>query len=184
MELFEVIQNRRSIRHYKPDAVSENDLNSILEAARVAPSWANTQCWRFIVVRDASMRNNIADTLLENNRGAEAIRQAPVTIVACAELNKSGIFHGARSPENFDWFMFDVGIAMEHIALAACSLGLGTVHIGAFDPKKAETVLQVPDGYRVVSMTPLGYPENTPAPRSRKPISEIVFYETFGKYKE
>ena len=76
--------------------------------------------------------------------------------------------------------MFDSGIAMEHIALAACSLGLGTLHIGAFKPRKAESILEVPDGYRVVSMTPLGYPNQQPAPRPRKALSEIVFYDKFG----
>jgi nitroreductase len=180
MDLFEAFQNRRSIRHFKPDPVSGRDIETILEAARLAPSWANTQCWRFIVVNNKYTKNRLANTLLKKNRGIEAIREAPVAIVACAEMGKSGIYEGQPVPDDVDWFMFDIGIAMEHIALAAYTLGLGTLIVGAFDSQKAKSILKVPDGYHVVSITPLGYPEKQPLPRPRKPISEIVFFDKFG----
>src|SRR4030043_280861 len=94
MELFETIKNRRSIRRYKTDPVSDEKINAILEAGRWAPSWANSQCWRFIVVRDADIKSKLADTAFgvadRPNRASEAFRQAPVVIVACAELGKSG----------------------------------------------------------------------------------------------
>ena len=188
MEVLEAIKTRRSIRRYKTIPVDDKTIKLVLEAARWAPSWANTQCWRFIVVRDSEIKDRLADTLIavsadRPNRAAEAIRNAPVAIVACAELGKSG-YH-AREPKELvtdkgDWFMYDVALAMQNLTLAAHSLGLGTVHIGAFDAKKVADILGVPKGFCVVSMTPLGYPDEEPPVRPRKELSEIVFYDKYG----
>ncbi len=185
MELFKVIKNRRSIRRYKPDPVSDKDLKKVLEAARLAPSWKNSQCWRFIVIKSQEIKNALADCLPPTNGAANAIRQAPVTIVACAEIGKSG-YGPPNEPETDkgdSWYMYDIGLAMEHIVLAAHSLGLGTVHVGLFDAPKTATLLNVPAGYCVVALTPLGYPEQPAAPRPRKELAEIVFYEKFGNPK-
>jgi len=188
MDVFEAIKTRRSIRKYKSTPVDGKTLELVLEAARWAPSWHNRQCWRFIVVRDSKTRDKLAATLIavsadEPNPAAEAIRNAPVAIVACAELGKSG--YSAREPmelitDKGDWFMFDVALAMQNLTLAAHSLGLGTVHVGAFDAEKAATILGVPEGICVVSMTPLGYPDEEPPMRPRQELSEIVFYDKFG----
>jgi nitroreductase len=188
MEVIEAIKTRRSIRKYKSTPVDGKTIELVLEAARWAPSWKNSQCWRFIVVRDSSIKDKLADTLISvsadrPNRAAEAIRNVPVAIVACAELGKSGYY--AREPRQLvtdkgDWYMFDVALAMQNLVLAAHSLGLGTVYIGAFDAKKVSTILGVPEGFCVVSMTPLGYPDEEPPIRPRKELSEIVFYDKFG----
>jgi nitroreductase len=182
MDLFEAIKTRRSIRKYKPDPVDDALPEKVLDAARLAPSWANTQCWRFIVVRSQETRNKLADTLDATNPARGAIMQAPITIVACAELGKSGFYSGDNKPatDKGDWFMFDVGIAMEHLVLAAHALGLATVHVGLFDAKKAAEILGVPPGACVVEMTPLGYPDQVRDARPRKQLSEIVFYERWG----
>ena len=79
-----------------------------------------------------------------------------------------------------DWFMFDTALAMHNLVLAAHALGLGTVYVGAFDSFAAAEILGVPEGYSVVSMTPLGYPDEEPGPRPRKELDEIVFYDKFG----
>ncbi len=79
--------------------------------------------------------------------------------------------------------MFDVAVAMQNMMIAAVSLGLGSVHIGAFDEKKIRSLLEIPDNLHVVELSPLGYPEYQPKPRPRKDISEIVFYEKYGKQK-
>ncbi|MCK5589986.1 MAG: nitroreductase family protein, partial [Dehalococcoidales bacterium] len=136
MEVFEAIKTRRSIRHYKSEAIAEEKLNAVLEAARWAPSWANTQCWRFIVVRNNDTKARLADTLTSWNPAHEAIKEAPIVIVACAEMGKSGFFQDAPITDKGDWCMFDVALAMQNLALAAHSLGLGTVHVGAFDAQK------------------------------------------------
>jgi nitroreductase len=188
MELFDAINKRRSIRKFKTDPVEDEKVEKVLEAARQAPSWANTQCWRFIVVRDVDTIHHLADTGFgvggsAPNRATEAMRVAPVTIVACAELGKAGCTY--KEPrqtvtDKGDWFMFDVALAMQNMVLAATALGLGTVYIGAFDSVAAEKVLGVPEGYKVVSMTPLGYPDEDPKPRPRKEFDDIVFKDKFG----
>ena len=181
------IKSRRSIRKYKATPVDDRTIELVLEAARWAPSWANTQCWRFVVVRDANIKSKLAEALISvsdrPNRATEAIRNAPVVIVACAELGKSGYFgQEPRKPvtDKGDWYMFDVALAMQNLTLAAHSLGLGTVHVGAFDTKKVATILGVTEGFCVVSMTPLGYPDEEPPLRPRKELSEIVFYDKYG----
>ncbi len=186
MEVLEAIQTRRSIRHYQDRPVDERTVEMVLEAARWAPSWANTQCWRFIVVRESGIKIRLADTLRSHseagakNAADEAMRNAPVVVVACAELGKSGYFHGEPSTDKGDWYMFDVALAMQNLVLAAHSLGLGTVYLGLFDARKAADILQVPEGFCVVAMTPLGYPDRQPNPRPRKELAEIVFHDTWG----
>ena len=101
MEVMEAIKGRRSIRNYTSRPVDDKTLEIILEAARQAPSWANTQCWRFILVRDKKVKDKLIDTLtrLPNrpNPAARAVKETPVTIVACAELRKSG--YSFREPK-------------------------------------------------------------------------------------
>jgi nitroreductase len=191
MELMEAIKGRRSIRRYTPKAVDDKALEIILEAARQAPSWANTQCWRFVVVRDRQLRNKLADTGIDvatgkPNRGTEAMRVTPIAIVICAEMRKAGYYiKEPKEPvtDKGDWYMYDVALAMQNLTLAAHALGLGTVHIGAFDAIKVAETLGVPEGYAVVAMTPLGYPDEAPNPRPRKELNEIVFYDKFGGEK-
>jgi nitroreductase len=139
-------------------------------------------------VRDSSIKDKLAGALIgvsdRPNRAAEAIRNAPVAIVACAELGKSG--YSVREPrqpvtdKGEFWYMFDVALAMQNLVLAAHSLGLGTVHVGAFNAKKVANILGVPEGFCVVSMTPLGYPDQEPRLRRRKELSGIVFYDKFS----
>ena len=117
---------------------------------------------------------------MSTNPATNAIRVAPVVIVACAEKNLSGYFDGKTSTDKGEyWYMLDVGLAMENLVLAAASLGLGTVHIGLFDSEKVAAILNVPDNFYIVEMTPLGYPEFQPNPRPRKLLTEIVIYDKF-----
>jgi nitroreductase len=187
MDTIEAIKNRRSIRKFKSDPVDDNTLNAVLDAARLAPSWANTQCWKFIVIRSESTKARLAETTqieprLGYNPAANAIKIAPVVIVAIAEKGISGYFNGKPATDKGDyWFMFDVGIAMQNLMLAATSFGLGTVHLGLFDSLKAASILEIPGDYYVVEMTPLGYPEFQPNPRPRKALVDVMFYEKFGQ---
>jgi len=186
MDLMQAILDRRSIRKFKPNPVSDEDLGKVLEAARWAPSWANTQVWRFVIVRDYNTRDSLAKVTKSSRPGKEngaahALRQVPIVIVACAELGKSGSFNGELQTDKGDWFMFDVALALNNLTLMAHTLGLGTVHIGMFDAVKATEVVGVPQGYAVVEILPLGYPDEAPAPRTRKSVDEFVYYERFGE---
>ena len=191
MDVIEVIKTRRSIRHYLSDEVSEDKLETVLEAARWAPSWTNTQCARFVVVRDKQVKTKLAASLRPGNPATEAMTQAPIIIVVCAELGKAG-FHGGGNVTGRDdwkvaitgkgdWYMFDTALAMQNLVLAAHSLGLGTVFIGGFNPWDAAEVLHAPKGVEVVAMTPLGYPVKETKPSSRRALSEIVFRERYGE---
>ncbi len=187
MDIFEAISTRRSIRKYKTDPVDDRTVETILEAARQAPSWANTQCWRFIVVRNSDTKTQLAEALLSFNpaqkpNAYDAVKNAPVVIVAVAEKGVSGSYGGKTTTDKGDtWYMYDVALAMENLSLAAAASGLGTVHLGLFDVPKVASILGIPDSYAVVTMTPLGYPEVQPSPRPRKELTEIVFHEKFGQ---
>ena len=189
MEVLEAIYNRRSIRHYKPDPINDDAIQTVLEAARWAPSWSNTQCWRFVVVRDSHIKAELADSLLNiikkpdgiaYNPASNAVVQAPIVIVTCAELHKSGFKEeGVPETDKGDWFMFDVALATQNLVLAAHALGLGTVIVGAFDAIKVAEILEVPEGFRVVAMTPLGLPAREGKKPPRKELSEITFHDKF-----
>lgn len=184
MDVIEAIKSRRSVRRYKTNPVKEEELRAVLEAARQAPSWHNTQCWRFIVVRNHEIKAQLADTLSSiypKNPSVEAIKHAPLVIVACAMLKKTGFTKtGEPATAKGDWYMFDVALAMQNLVLAACSLGLGTVHVGYFDDRKAAEILNLPDNMVCVEMTPLGYPDEEPKEVRRKELSELVFYDRYG----
>lgn len=184
MEMLQVIKGRRSIRKYKAMPVTEKDLDAILEAARWAPSWRNTQCWQFIIVRDPVIRAKLAETVALTNRVLPAIKEeAPLVIVACAEVGKSGYSKDGRIETNKGdwWFMFDTALATQNLVLMAHSLGLGTVHVGWFDAEKAAEILEVPENIAVVELIPLGYADEVPAIKSRKELSETVFYDKYGQ---
>jgi nitroreductase len=190
MDVFEAIKTRRSIRKYKPDPVSDEDLQKVLEAAHWAPSWSNTQCWRFIVVRNPEIKQKVAGTLtkvqfgddLLKNAATEAIRQAPILIVACAQKGIAGYNRdGTPVTDKDDWLLFDVALAIQNLTLAARALGMGTVIVGAFDAKRAAEILDVPDGFTVVTMTPLGYPDHAGQTPPRKALGDIIYTDTYGK---
>lgn len=151
MDLSKAIEQRRSIRKYKTDPVDNKTLEEVLEAARLAPSWKNSQCWRFIVVQNAATKASLADCLIggksSDNPSKQAILQAPVLIVACAEMGKSGMNTGEYATDKGDWFMYDTALAMQNLTLAAYSLGLGTVHLGLFDAVKVTEILSILDGF-------------------------------------
>lgn len=183
MDTLDAIRNRRSVRQYSSTPVPDEVLAKVMEAARWAPSWANTQCTRYVIVKDPATKARLAESVNKGNPSTEAIKNAPIVIVACAELNKSGYYKGALSTDRGDWFMFDVGIAMENLALAAHALGLGTVHVGFVpDSRKVDEILGLPEGVVSVEMTPLGYPAAEGKAPPRKELSELVSYEKYGNH--
>lgn len=182
MDVLEAIKTRRSIRKYKSDPVDEEKLRTVLEAARWAPSWANTQCWGFIVIKNPETKRKLAETLLiERNPATEAVKTAPVLIVACARLGLSGFYRGAPLTDKGDFFMFDVALALQNLTLAAHELGLGTVHVGAFDAKKVAEILAVPTGVCVVELMPLGHPLEVPKAPLRKELKDFVHFEKYTR---
>jgi nitroreductase len=197
MELFDALKTRRSVRRYTDAPVDDSQIEAILEAGRWAPSWSNTQCWRFLVVRDPATRARMTESLqlfklpdkTIPNPATETLKTVPVVIVVCAQMNvsggppmKPGGAGGEFTSDKGDWFMFDTALAVENMVLAAHALGLGTVILGTFDAPKLEKILEIPEGYRVVTMFPVGVPSGEGKVPPRKELSEIVYREKWGSH--
>jgi nitroreductase len=178
--LMEIIKGRRSIRRYQDREIPEEDLNQVLEAIRWSPSWANTQCWEVIVIKDSGIKQKLQEVLSTGNPATKAIgEEASVVIALCGKLERAGYKKGQSTTKFGDWFMFDLGIATQNLCLAAHNLNLGTVIVGLFDHDKAKDILKVPEGYEVVALVPLGYTAKEASAPPRKEIGEFVHYDTF-----
>jgi nitroreductase len=176
MEFMDVVATRKSVRGYADRDVEEEKLAKILEAARLAPSWANKQCCSYVVIKDKEKIKELSSFI------NSWLKHAPVVLAACANPADSGSRNG------MDYYLVDVGISMQQLVLAATDLGLGTCWIGAFDEAKLKKRLEVPENVRVVALTPLGYPAEKEGFGSklarkfvgadkRKPFEEIVHRE-------
>jgi nitroreductase len=176
-EVLQAIKNRRSIRKFTEQPVSEEVLQQLLEAVQWAPSWANTQCWELVVVKDPAQREKLQATMGKGNPATKAIVSAPLLIVLCGKLNESGYYKGQITTKFGDWFLYDLGIAGQTLHLACQGLGLGMVTVGLFDQDAAAKVLGVPEGYELVAMMPIGYPDQDPKPPKRKEISDFTHHD-------
>jgi len=167
MQFQELIRARRSIRGYRPDPVPEAALGRMLEAARIAPTAANCQPFKLIVVMDASTRAHLREAY-----DRDWFWSAPMIIVGCAETE--------RAWQRFDGFNaaeVDLSIVMDHLILAATDEGLGTCWICHFDESKVREILGIPPDVRVIAMTPVGFPAAQPRPFQRKPAEELFRHE-------
>jgi nitroreductase len=179
LSVLEVIRERRSIRRFAETPIPNDILGDIIEAVRWAPSWANTQCWELIVVKERSIRERLQDMMGTNNPATAAIVDAPMVLALCAKQKLAGYYKDKATTKFGDWFMFDLGIATQNICLVAHSHGLGTVIGGLFEHDKAKEVVKVPEGYELVVLIPLGYPAVEPSAPKRKEKGDFLHYETF-----
>ena len=123
----------------------------------------------------------LQQTLSPNNPAISAIVDAPVLVCAVGITGRSGYYKGKPTTNRGDWVMFDMGIAAEHLALAAAAEGLGTVHVGLFDFQKAGEILGLPENRTVIELIPLGYSDYSPKQVPRKPLEDFVFKNTYGQ---
>ncbi len=177
--LEQIIRQRRSVRRFQDREVPEALLRQVLEAVRWAPSWANTQCWEVVVVKDMQIKKALAETVSAKNPATRAVSDAPVVLALCARLKRSGYYKDQVTTKFGDWFMFDLGLAAQNLCLAAHDLGLGTVIVGLFDHDRAARVLKAPEGVEVVALIPLGYPAKPSRDPGRREIAEFTHLETF-----
>lgn len=161
----DAIKIRRSIRKYKPTSIPNEALIKILEAGRLAPSAGNRQPWHFIVVRD----KNIKEEIVKAARNQKFIAEADTVIVILGDPE--------ISPR---WYLQDPIIAAENMVLQATELGLGTCYIGAFDENQIKSILSIPDKMKVICLIPIGFPDETPPSKPRKPLKEIVSQDKYG----
>lgn len=169
MDVSEAIRNRRSVRKYQTRNIENDKLDRVLETGRLAPSARNLQEWRFVVVRDGSRRKRLAEAA----KGQTFVGEAPVVIAACATVTDYVMTCGQLT------YPIDLAIAVDHMTLKAVEEGLGTCWIGAFYEEEVKKVLSIPPEVRVVALLAIGYPDESPFPRPRKDMDEIVAFETW-----
>lgn len=178
-DFFDIVKTRRSVRKYEEKDVPEEMIQTLLEAVQWAPSWANTQCWEIVVVKDDSIKEKLQGVIAPKNPATKAITAAPVLFAVCGKLNSSGYYDNKVTTKFGDWFMFDLGLATQNLCLTAHYLGLSSVIVGLFDHDKAGEILNVPNGIEVVALIPVGFPAKSPSPPKRREISEFTHNDTF-----
>jgi len=178
-DLMTIIKGRRSIRRFQDKPIPEKDLQQIFEAVQWSPSWANSQCWEIIVVKEAATKEKLKESLTPRNPASVGLTEAPVVLAVCGKLQSAGHYKGQATTKLGDWFMFDLGIATQSLCLTAHSLGLGTVIVGSLEHDKAKAILGVGEGYELVALIPVGYPAKDSSAPKRREISEFVHSEKF-----
>jgi len=165
MSLIDVILTRRSIRRYETEEVPAEVLQQILEAGRQAPSAANRQPIRFVIVKDHELLKNLCDNLI-----TRFVKYAPVAMVGCADI---------KSLLTGKWAVVDATIAMQNMVIAAWTLGVGSCWIGACNEEKVKELLKIPDKWKVVALITFGYPAEQPKSRRKKPFEELFSFNSF-----
>ena len=200
LDVYEAIKRRRSIRKFKKESISQDQIEKLIEVARLAPSGSNVQPWRFIIVKD----NQLKSELCQASYKQKFVEDASIVVVCCGDLlswkrvketsreilkdkriklskktkdalekrtNKAAI---AEMDDRIPTTMLNVAIAIEHIALEAVELGLGSCWVRLFDEKKIKQILNLPDHLYIVAILPIGVPAEDPSPRSRMSMSDIT----------
>jgi nitroreductase len=195
MNLFETIMGRRSVREYKSDPVPREDIEKVLNSARMAPTSGNQQPWKFLVITEGEQITNLKEACIaaaldrhkddEEYHGEEAqaklkkrageyyakVFSAPVYIVVLTDTE-------SKYPT---YNVHDGPLAAGYLMLAARALGYGTVYMtDSISEEITRTVLGIPDRYKRVCITPLGVPVEWPDTPAKKDISEFIVYERFG----
>jgi len=173
--VLKAILERRSVARFKPNEVGQDKIDAILEAARWAPSFVNSQPWNIIVVRDRETRKKLREVSVTIT--GVGIEEAPVTFVVTVDPKKD--------PHHY---VEDGAAATQNMALVAHSLGLASFWVGVFDiagdgassEEKVKRLLNIPTEHRVISILPVGVASMTFA-KERRPSSDFVYRDAFGK---
>ncbi len=204
MDVLEAIEKRRSIRKFKSEKITEEQIGKLIEAARLAPSGCNVQPWRFIIVKDKKLKNKLCGA----SYNQKFIEDAPIVIVCCGDLlswkrtkekteellrtgeinlsdetqraleERADIAISTEIRNRIPTTLMNVAIAIEHIILEAVELGLGSCWVRLFDDKTVKRLLKIPDHIHVVALLPIGVPDEDPSPRSRLSVSEITLHKS------
>ena len=193
------IEQRRSIRRFRPDPIPERCILALLDAARLSPSGSNAQPWRFKIVQDQETKEKLAQAAYDQS----FIAKAPVVIVCCADMKGyldgtvSGIqdlgrikavedrivtiildrVHRMKSmtlDQMASSIALNAAIAIEHIVLRALDFGLGTCWVKLIDEKNIRDIFGWDENIHVVALLPIGYPDESPPPRKRLKLEEIL----------
>jgi nitroreductase len=167
MEFSELIAERYSVRAYKPDPVEQDKLERVLEAARLAPTAVNFQPFQLIVIHTQGREDE-----LNRIYRKDWFVQPPLVVAVCGVPDQGWTRRDGKS-----FLEVDAAIVMDHLILAATNEGLGTCWVGNFDVDAAREVLGLPDNVEPIAFTPIGYPDDEPRTKKRRPLSDLVRYE-------
>lgn len=168
MDFHELIRTRYSVRSYQARDIPEDVLDRILEAFVLAPTAANRQAIGLVVIHTEGREEELRQIY---NTDWFA-KEPPIIVCACTIPNKCWTRRDGKNYADVD-----VAIAMDHLILAATEEGLGTCWIGAFNVEAARNILKLPEGVEPVAFTPLGYPADSPGPKLRKKLEQLVHFE-------
>jgi nitroreductase len=178
MNIFEAIRQRRSIRSYTDEDVTEEEINTLLEAAIRAPSACNRQTWRFVIVRKPETIEILYRAASYSTQHQTFVKKAPVIIAVCADLRPYKQTPYRERGENL-FVIQETAAAIQNLLLAACALNLGACWVGLIDEEIIKHTLNIPNGIRTVAIIPIGHTKSKTKPTSRKPLANVVYKETF-----
>jgi nitroreductase len=170
MEFFDVVLRRRSVRAYRKKDIPDEILLRILESARLAPSASNLQPWKFIIIKDEKNRREIAKICKEKMW----IADAPVIIAGVATNPDYRMGSGQPACQ------IDIATAFAQMSLTAINDSLGVCWIGSFDMETAKRFLRIPEKYPLIGFLTIGYPAETPGPKERKALEDIICHERWS----
>ncbi|MBS3786925.1 nitroreductase family protein [Candidatus Bipolaricaulota bacterium] len=171
MEVKDAVEIRRSVRSYRDEKVPRTIIKDIMESVRMAPSASNRQDWKFVIVDEETVKDQLYKAANEQS----FVREAPVVIAGVATEPEEMMSCGVKAGT------VDLSIALDHLTLRAAEEGLGTCWIGAFDQDKTREILEIPEDHKVISLMPLGYPKYdlTREDKKRKKLEKIISYNNF-----
>jgi nitroreductase len=165
VEFRELIRSRYSVRAYRKVGIPDDVLQRVLEAFALAPTAANRQSFGLVVIHTEGREEELRRVYAADWFAV----QPPIVVAGCAALDGCWVRKDGKCYADVD-----VAIAMDHLILAAANEGLGTCWIGAFDAEAAREVLGLPEGVEPIALTPLGYPADSPRPKRRKPLEDLI----------
>jgi len=197
--LLKLMSGQRTVRHFKSNPVSDEHLEKILQAARWAPSGANTQPWDFIIVRDSELKKKIAQIYVDTQQQAkredkefpygtdEEVRrrftEPPILIIVCADTRFMKAYPKIGDREqNLEVSM---GVVIQNMMLAANALGLA-LSWGTVDPlcrDKLQELFGVPPHVRILEVLQLGFPAKRVSPRFRRDFHDFTHLDKFDLSK-
>ncbi len=189
-DIWNVIYNRRSVRKFKPDPIPETKIIKILDAARMAPTSGNQQPWKFLVIRDKKLIDQMMEACVNeslSDYGANPTSETKEQFEAKIRKNLSAGYFSApvfivvltdNNSKYPDYNHWDGPLAAGYMMLAARALGYGTVFItDAISESVTKEVLQIPDNYTRVCITPLGVPVEWPAKPPKKNLNDMISFD-------
>jgi nitroreductase len=172
MNFQNLLQHRYSVREYKPDLIDQNILNQVLTAAQFAPTAANRQPFKLIVIHTQGKKDEI-----QKIYDREWFSDAPIVICACGFPGQGWVRADGKS-----YLDVDIAIVMDHVSLAAADLGLGTCWVASFDVDAAREYLQIPTHAEPIVIMSLGYPAGLPGEKERKSLDELIAFDSWMEY--